>query len=90
MTKRRSWFRQRTLPDRSAVESTGESYLLLKFFHPASASAMALGGAGGGYLGWTLFRGAGTFVGVCAAGLGGCIGAVLAYWLVRLILAFND
>ena len=90
MTKRGFWTRERTAPGQSAVDGTAETYWVLKLVHPPSASAMALGALGLGYLGWRLFRDNNLWVALIAAAVGAFVGAwvgLLLYWLLRLILA---
>lgn len=93
MAKRHFWTKERTLPGQSAVEETADTYWMLKLLHPPSASAMVLGALGLGYLGWRLFRDNNLWVAIIAAAIGAFVGAwvgLLLYWVVRLVLAFND
>lgn len=58
---------------------------MLKLLHPPSASAMALGAIGLGYLGWRLFRDGNLWLALVAAVVGAFVGAwigLLFYWLV--------
>lgn len=93
MVKRNWWTRHRSAPGQSAVDGTAETYWMLKLIHRPSASAMAAGAVGGGYLGWRLFRGRGLIAGVIAAAVAAFAGAwlgLLLYWLARFILAAGD
>lgn len=87
------WTKERMLPGQSAVEETADTYWMLKLLHPPSASSMALGALGLGYLGWRLFRDSNLWIALFAAAAGAFIGAwvgLLLYWLLRLIWALND
>ena len=93
MAKRGFWTRERTLPGQSAVEGTAETYWTLKLVHRPSASAMALGAVGGGWLAVKLVGGYGAvavFLGLAAGAFVGAWLGLLLYWLLRLILAFAD
>ncbi len=81
------------LPGQPAVEETVDTYVMLKLLHPPSASAMVLGAFGLGYLSWRLFRDSNLWVALIAAAIGAFVGAwvgLLLYWIVRLILSFDN
>ena len=91
MTKRGFWTKERSAPGQSAVDGTAETYWMLKLIHPPSASAMALGAVGVGYVGWRLFRDSNLAVAVVAGALGAFVGAgvgLLLYWVLRFISPF--
>ena len=54
---------------------------------------MVLGAVGLGYVGWRLFRDNNLWAALIAAAVGAFVGAwvgLLLYWVVRLILTFDD
>jgi hypothetical protein len=72
-------------------EGTYNTYWTLKFLHPASASAMILGAAGLGYLGWRLFRDTNLWLALLLGATGLIVGAwvgLVLYWLLRFIGSF--
>lgn len=76
-----------------AVLNTDELHWVLRYVHPASATAMTLGAIGGAIFGWRLFLEVGLFTEVIAAVVGGFFGAwvgLLMYWLIRLVLFFRE
>ena len=93
MAKEDFWTKERMLPGQSAVEETAHTYWMLKLLHPPSASAMAFGALGLGYLGWRLFGDGNLWFALIAAAVGAFVGAwvgLLLYWLGRLVWALND
>ena len=87
------WTKERMLPGQPAVEETAHAYWMLKLLHPPSASAMALGAIGAGYLAWRLVRDHSIIWALVAAAVAAFVGAwlgLLLYWLLRLIIAVND
>ena len=92
MARRGFWTKQRMLPGQLVVEETADTYWMLKFAHPPSASAMALGAVGGGYLAFKLLVDHGvvvTVIAVLVAAVAGAWVGLLLYWLLRLILALS-
>lgn len=91
MAKRGFWTKRHDTVG-EAVENAYLSYEFLKWFHPPTAAALVLGGAGGIYLGWTLFVGKGAVAIVLAVIIGAVLGAVAAvilYWLYRFFAAMG-
>ena len=92
MAKQGFWTKERMLPGEPLVGETADTYWVLKLIHPPSASAMAPGALGGGYLAWKLVTGYGLvalLIAVPVAALAAAWVGLLLYWLLRMILGFG-
>lgn len=88
MAKRSAWTKKRNIPGDEQLTSAYEGFLILRWLHRPTATALVVGALAGGWAGWKLGVGQGVVVGIICSTIGAALGAaagVLLCWLVRML-----